>query len=195
MTSEDDLLEELHRAGMLLQHDAALQSLTSLIATTPISGSWWSHPQAHQIYAQITALASHPDVLTVKLVHGKVTFLHRRLWPALLAVATAHDDWQFDTLSKQAHELYTAVEQHGVITATGAIPKELERRLLVQSSQQHTAHGHHELQLTAWRLWADHAACTTRLPASYGRVQLEESLQAIGGSANLLPWNRRSRRV
>src|SRR6185503_16376113 len=115
-------------------------------ANEPVAGSWWAHSHAQRIYTLINTLAEHPDLLVVKLVRGKATFLHRRLWPAVLAVACAQETWQVATLSDAARALYQAVERQGVLRATGAVPKELERRLLVQSMQVHTEAGRHELQ-------------------------------------------------
>jgi hypothetical protein len=189
MQTVDTLLTQLYSSGMLLQHDTVLLSLTTLVANAPITGSWWSDPRANQIYALLNTLAEHPDVLVVKLVRGKATFLHRRLWPALLAVACAREDWQFARLSEQARALYQAVEHQGVLRATGAMPKELERRLLVQSSEVHTERGHHERHLTSWGLWAEQVGCAPIAPASLGRSQLEAALQTIGGSTDMLPWH------
>lgn len=189
MQTVDTLLTQLYNSGLLLQHDTVLPCLTSLVANAPVSGSWWSHPHANQIYTLLNILAEHPDVLVVKLVRGKATLLHRRLWPALLGVTCAREDWQFAKLSESAQALYEAVEQQGVLRATGAVPKELERRLLVQSSQVHTERGHHELQLTSWSLWAEQVGCAPVVPASLGRMQLELAIQTIKGSAEMLPWH------
>ncbi len=188
METAESLLAYLQTYGLLLQHDKALPSLSALVAGAPVHGSWWAHPQAHTIYALLNALAEHPDVLTVKLVLGKATFIHRRLWPALLAVACAHEAWQFAELSDQARALYDAVERQGVLRATGSYAKELERRLLVHSAQVHTEAGHHELQLTQWSLWADQVACARTLTTQDGRLQLESAVQAIGGNLRMLPW-------
>lgn len=46
-------------------------------------GSWWSHPRGHEFFALTRAVRRSPDVLVCRLVMGKVTFVHRRLWPAL----------------------------------------------------------------------------------------------------------------
>jgi hypothetical protein len=61
--------------------------LAEAIAGEPIRGSWWAHPRGHQIFAILGALGESPDILTCRLVDGKVTFVHRRLWPALVRVA------------------------------------------------------------------------------------------------------------
>jgi hypothetical protein len=188
MEMADILLSQLQTSGILLQHDTMILSLTTIVAGAPVRGSWWAHPQAQQMYALINLLAAHPDVLVAKLVRGKATFIHRRLWPALLAIACAGEAWQIATLSDAARALYEAVERQGVLRATGTAPKELERRLLVQSMQVHTEAGRHELQLTQWILWAEQANCAPALTAAAGRFQLEAAVQAIGGTQGMLPW-------
>lgn len=62
-------------------------SLAEAIAGGPVSGNWWSHPKSHEIFAVTRAIRDHGDVLVCRLVKGKVTFVHRRLWPALVRVA------------------------------------------------------------------------------------------------------------
>lgn len=62
-------------------------SLAQAVAGGPIRGSWWAHPRGKEIFQACSALAASPDVLTCRLVDGKVTFVHRRLWPALVRLA------------------------------------------------------------------------------------------------------------
>jgi hypothetical protein len=188
METADALLAQLQTSGLLLQHDTALLSLTTLVAGAPVSGSWWAHPHAQRMYTLLNTLAAHPDILVAKLVVGKATFIHRRLWPALLALACAHEAWQFAKLSDLGRALYEAVERQGVLRATGAAPKELERRLLVQSTQVHTEAGRHELQLMQWTLWAEQVGCEPALTVAVGRPQLEAAVRAIGGTHGMLPW-------
>lgn len=61
--------------------------LTEAIAGEPIRGSWWGHPEGRRIYAVLQAIADSSDVLVCRLVGGKVTLVHRRLWPALVRLA------------------------------------------------------------------------------------------------------------
>jgi hypothetical protein len=67
----------------------ALPTLTHAIAGEAIRGSWWGHPQGKQIFAVLEAVSADPDVLVCRLVDNKITLVHRRLWPALAAAATA----------------------------------------------------------------------------------------------------------
>ena len=62
-------------------------SLAEAIVGEPIHGSWWSHPRANEILVATRAVRAMADVLVCRLVDGKVTYVHRRLWPALVRLA------------------------------------------------------------------------------------------------------------
>ncbi len=64
-----------------------LPNLVEAIAGEPIRGSWWGHRDSHRIYRVLDAVCDSPDVLVCRLVAGKVTLVHRRLWPALVRLA------------------------------------------------------------------------------------------------------------
>ena len=82
--------------------------LTEAIVNEPIRGSWWGHPRSHLIFAILQAVTDSQDVLVCRLVDGKVTFIHRRLWPALVRVAE-----QFPSAwLAQVHEEHTASGKH-----------------------------------------------------------------------------------
>jgi hypothetical protein len=61
--------------------------MSEVIAGEPIKGSWWGHAKGHEIYSVLSFLEDSPDVLVCRLIDGKVTLVHRRLWPALIRVA------------------------------------------------------------------------------------------------------------
>jgi hypothetical protein len=83
-----DVAAELIKRGMLLESARGpIPNVAELIAGEPIAGSWWAHPASHAIFAAINELADSPDVVRLRLVNGKVTLVHRRLWPALVRVA------------------------------------------------------------------------------------------------------------
>ena len=62
-------------------------TLAHAVAGEPIRGSWWSHPKAHAIHAATRQARDSGDVLTCRIVRGKVTLVHKRLWPALVRIA------------------------------------------------------------------------------------------------------------
>jgi len=82
--------------------------LTEAIVNEPIRGSWWAHPKSHQIFAIFQVVTDSKDVLVCRLVNGKVTFIHRRLWPALVRVAKRFPSDQIS----QVHEEHTASGRH-----------------------------------------------------------------------------------
>ncbi len=87
-----------------------LPNVAELIAGEPIRGSWWGHPAAHAIYDALNRLAESPNVARTRLVNGKVTLVHRRLWPALVRVAD-----RFPAKSLVAiHEEHTSSGAHRV---------------------------------------------------------------------------------
>ena len=190
MLNDETMPARLREHGLLLQQDKRLPDVATAVAGEPIRGSWWAHSRAHTIFACLGALEQHPDTLITKLVAGKVTFIHRHLWPAVLAVGSAREPWQFAALTPAARELYDALEQQGMLMSSGRAAKELERRLLVHSAQVHTDAGHHELRLERWELWAERVGVVSMISADTGRLQLEMAMLAIGGTAALLPWAR-----
>jgi hypothetical protein len=79
----------VERHGVILQAARGpLPSLAEAIAGEPIRGSWWGHPKGKEIFRAAEAICNNPDVLVCKLVQGRVTYVHRRLWPALVKLAS-----------------------------------------------------------------------------------------------------------
>src|SRR2546425_7047435 len=66
---------------------ARVPNLAHLVAGEPLRGSWWAHPKGNEIFLLSRAIRRSPDVLVCRLVDGKVTYVHRRLWPALVRLA------------------------------------------------------------------------------------------------------------
>jgi hypothetical protein len=79
----------VERHGIVLEAARGpVPSLAEAIAGGPIRGSWWGHEKGKVIFAASRVLADSPEVLVCKLVGGKVTYVHRRLWPALVKLAS-----------------------------------------------------------------------------------------------------------
>jgi len=64
-------------------------SVAEAIVGEPIVGSWWSHPKGQQIFDALSTIDDDADIRCFKLVDHKITFVHRRLWPALAKLAQA----------------------------------------------------------------------------------------------------------
>ena len=62
----------------------SVPSLAQAIAGGEIRGSWWAHAEGKRIFQVTRAVRSSPEVLVCRLVAGKITFVHERVWPALV---------------------------------------------------------------------------------------------------------------
>src|SRR5881628_2865401 len=89
---------------------ASVPSLAHAIAGEPIRGSWWAHPKGKDIFALSRAIRRSPDVLVCRLVDGKITYVHRRLWPALVRLAGRFPRARLAALT----EVHTAAGRHQV---------------------------------------------------------------------------------
>ena len=86
--TEDQALAFVESHGVVLvsaQGPAA--RLVDAIAGEPVRGSWWGHPRGKEIFRVLSAVQASQDILACRLLGGKVTLVHRRLWPALVRLA------------------------------------------------------------------------------------------------------------
>jgi hypothetical protein len=158
----------LEQHGLLLMHDAKFPSATACIAGAPIRGSWWGHAKGKLIFATLNRMED--DVAWAKLVLGKETLIHRRLWPALIAAAESGQGWQTAGLKADASALLRRVRAGGPVPMDGpaaargtsattgrkpaAVATDLERRLLARGYTEHTPSGRHARFLETWPAWA-----------------------------------------
>ena len=83
-----DALDWVRERGVVLQSARGpVPNLADHIAGEPIRGSWWGHKSGHEIFATLTSVLDSPDVIATRLIKGKVTLIHRRVWPALVRLA------------------------------------------------------------------------------------------------------------
>jgi hypothetical protein len=103
-----DPVEFIARHGVVLAAaKGPVPNLAEAIAGGPIRGSWWGHQKGSEIFRALVAVSNSADVLCFRLVDGKITFVHRRVWPALVRIA-----------SELKKDQLTAIKQEH--TATGA---------------------------------------------------------------------------
>src|SRR5689334_18133558 len=108
MTSRFDPVRFVEEHGVVLASARGpVPSLAEAVAGAPIRGSWWGHKKGTEIFRALNVVGDSADVLCLRLIDGKVTFVHRRLWPALVRLA--------DQLGR---ERLTAIKQEH--TETGA---------------------------------------------------------------------------
>ena len=169
-------------------------------------GSWWCHPLAQTIFRTNEQLEDHPDVLITKLVSSKVTFVHRLLWPELVAIGSERAEWQLKGLSAPARALLKAVDEQGLLrtdnlawpnsikTKPGDAARELEKKLLIVASQIHTESGAHAKVLETWEHWAERVGGKLKkTSATRAMKSFEERLESLNmefGAKAKLPWTR-----
>ena len=108
----------VQRHGIVLQAaHGPVPSLAAEIAGGPIRGSWWGHPKGREIFRITQVVSDSPDILVCKLIDGKITYVHRRLWPALVKLA---DRFPKERLA-WVREEHTASGKH--VTKTKAFPR------------------------------------------------------------------------
>jgi len=87
VTAEQALVFVREHGVVLASAKGAVPRLTEAIAGQPIKGSWWAHPKSRQIFTILQAVTDSKDILVCRLIDGKVTLVHRRLWPSLVRAA------------------------------------------------------------------------------------------------------------
>lgn len=161
--------------GLLLLSDPQLPSLVSLITGESVGGSWWGHPQGNLIYNTMNALAEDPDILMVKFLNKKVTFVARKNWEPLLVIATSEGDWQLKKVSKSTRRLLDTIEKKGHLRVDDPSLKQvpsteislggkiLEERLLAFSGSIHTDSGKHIRVFQSWKNWMKERRVKTKI--------------------------------
>ena len=130
--------------AFVAKHGVVLQAargpapnLAETIVGGPIRGSWWAHPKGHEIFAIANAISESNDVLVCKLVAGKITYVHRRLWPALVKIAP---QFRREQLAKVWNEhTKTGAHRSRTIAFPEWVPAEVLRdaqRLTVAEAEQ-----------------------------------------------------------
>ena len=108
-------MDALHALDFVRQHGVVLASgkgpvprLAEVVAGEPVHGSWWGHSRGREIFRVFQSLRQSNDILVCRLIGGKITFVHRRLWPALVRAADNFTDKQL----AQVHEEHTSAGRH-----------------------------------------------------------------------------------
>jgi hypothetical protein len=103
----------VEKRGIVLESARGpVPSLAETIAGEPLRASWWGHPKGDSIFACSRAIRNSKDVLTCRLIDGKVTYVHRRLWPALVRLS---DNFRAHRLAS-IKEIHTAAGKHRIDT-------------------------------------------------------------------------------
>jgi hypothetical protein len=134
-TQGESLVTPAEALAFVCAHGLALEagtgpvpSLAAAIAGAPIRGNWWAHARGREIFAVTRAIRCSPDVLVCRLVGGKITYVHRRLWPALVKLSERFSQKHL----AQIREVHTASGKH--VVDESPFPTWVSRELAAQAS-------------------------------------------------------------
>lgn len=95
--------------GILLQSARGpVPNIPELVVGERIRGSWWAHPDHDEIFTVLNQAVIPGMVVRMKLIGGKVTLVHRRLWPAIARLADQFDPEQLAVIDEE----HTAAGAH-----------------------------------------------------------------------------------
>jgi hypothetical protein len=110
--TQDQALRSIKKHGVVLEsaRDLAVPNLADEVLGKVRHGSWWGHPRGKKFFALTRQIRSHRDVLVCRLVGGKITYVHRRLWPALARLASKFASARLEAI----REVHTEAGTHRV---------------------------------------------------------------------------------
>ncbi len=117
----------VRRHGVVLEGARGpVPNLAEAVAGGPIRGSWWGHARGHEIFWLTRAVRDSGDVLVCRLVGGKITYVHRRLWPAVVRLARTFARKDLAAL----HEVHTPRGRHQlrVVPFPRWVPSKVQRQ-------------------------------------------------------------------
>ena len=62
-------------------------NLADAVVGVAVRGSWWKHPEAKNIFRATRLVRDSDDVLVCRLIEGRITYVDRRLWPAVVRLS------------------------------------------------------------------------------------------------------------
>ena len=108
-----ELVRFVRRNGVVLESArGAVPNLVEAIVGAPVKGSWWGHAKGKEIFNLLNALRDTGDVIVCRLVEGKVTYVHRDVWPALVRLAGSLPKERIAAIE----EIHTASGKHRTLT-------------------------------------------------------------------------------
>ena len=148
MTTGPEAIAFVEAHGVVMQSARApgVPSLVDAIAGESVRGSWWGHPKGRLVFRLLGAVYHSPDVLAMRLVRGKLTLVHRRVWPALVRLAAEIGEERLAAVGQEhtpsGRHLATRVPYPGWVTpeveaAARALGEDEARALLPASFRDH----------------------------------------------------------
>jgi len=121
-----DPIRFVERHGVVLEGGRGPRpNLAEAVAGERIHGSWWGHKKGRAIFQATRTVRDCDQVLVCRLLGGKITYIHRRLWPAMVRLANSLDKKTLAALREE----HTASGAHRVraIPFPRWVPPEVRR--------------------------------------------------------------------
>jgi hypothetical protein len=194
---------EFKKHGLLLLSDPELPSLVTLIAGEPVKGTWWGHAKGNLMYNLSQELEDDSEILVIKLINKKITYIHKRHWNALFSIVLEKSDWQTKGLKPEHKSLLQTIQKKKTVraddasfkkspTEIGKLAAKLEEKLVVCSQSIHSESGKHIRQMKTWETHIK------EIKFPYKKMKAPEAIAyfddvfeawALGNSQNIkVPW-------
>jgi len=99
--SPEEALNFVKAKGIVLESaHGRVPTFVDFVAGERVAG-WWSHPKGRSIFALTRVIRDSPEILTCRLIDHKVTYVHRRLWPALVKLADELDECDLGAICEE----------------------------------------------------------------------------------------------
>lgn len=83
-----DVLQFVEENGIVLESaKSSIPNVAEFIVGEKIKGSWWCHSGSNEIFRITRKVRASKDILVCRFIDGKITFIHRKLWPSLMRIA------------------------------------------------------------------------------------------------------------
>jgi len=104
-----EAIEFVRAHGVVLESaKGPVPNLAEAVAGEPIRGSYWGHARGDEIFGLTRAVRASKEILVCRLVQGKVTYVHAKLWPALVRL---QERFEPDRLAA-IREVHTSTGKH-----------------------------------------------------------------------------------
>lgn len=92
LVTPEEAIAFVKTQGVVLESGSGpVPNLAETVVGAPIRGSWWGHPKGHEIFLLTLAVRSSKETLVCRLLEGKVTYVHRRIWAAVVRLQASFD--------------------------------------------------------------------------------------------------------
>jgi hypothetical protein len=82
-----DPLDFVRKHGIVMESAQGFgANLAEAVAGEAIRGNWWGHGRRREIFRATRKVRECNEVLVCRLLDRKITYVHRRLWPAIVRV-------------------------------------------------------------------------------------------------------------